>query len=292
LQAIAPLQALTTRVGGLPTRYLAAGDGPPVVLVHGVGESAFDWRGAMAHLSRARRVYAPDMPAVGGTGRPATGAATGDFSPAYHARFLGAFLDALGIERAAAVVGASLHGHCVLRFALSEPRRASAVGVVGGTGLGREVNPLTLPTVLPGWGELATGWAKTPSGAAQRAWGRVPLLFAHPSRVPEGWICEQVRLARLAGFLEAQLAAARSQFGPFGQRETVLDDLPGLPMPVLLVWGGRDRVLPVRHARDAAARLRKGRLEILPDCGHAAWLERPERFAGLLDGFLDEPERV
>jgi pimeloyl-ACP methyl ester carboxylesterase len=286
------LQALTTRVGGLPTRYLAAGDGPPVVLVHGVGESAFDWRGAMAHLSRARRVYAPDLPLVGGTGRPATAAATGDFSPAYHARFLGAFLDALGIERAAAVIGASLHGHSVLRFALSQPHRASAVGVVGGTGLGREVNPLTLPTVLPGWGELATGWAKTPLGAAQRAWGRVPLHFADPSRVPEGWICEQARLARLAGFLEAQLAAARSQFGPCGQRETVLDDLPGLAMPILLVWGGRDRVLPVRHARDAAARLRKGRLEILPDCGHAAWLERPERFAGLLDGFLDEPERV
>ena len=120
------MQALTTHVGGLPTRYLAAGEGPPVVLVHGVGESAFDWRGAMAHLSRARRVYAPDMPTVGGTSRPATGAAmgaatgaaTGDFSPAYHARFLGAFLDALGIERAAAVVGASLHGHSVLRFAL------------------------------------------------------------------------------------------------------------------------------------------------------------------------------
>ena len=88
------MQALTTHVGGLPTRYLAAGEGPPVVLVHGVGESAFDWHGAMAHLSRARRVYAPDLPAVGGTGRPATGAAmgaamsaaTGDFSPAYHAR--------------------------------------------------------------------------------------------------------------------------------------------------------------------------------------------------------------
>jgi len=235
-------------------------------------------------LSRTRRVYAPDLPAVGGTAEPPTAA---DYSPAFHAGFLAALLDALGIERAG-MVGASLHGHSVLRLALSEPARVSALGVVGSTGLGREFNPMTLPTVLPGYGESAVGWAKTPLGAAQRAWGRVPLLFAEPRRVPAGWIAEQIRLAQLPGFLEAQLAATRAQFGPSGQRVVLLDKLPRLAVPTLVVWGERDRILPVHHARDAAARLERGRLAIIPDCGHAAWLERPGRFAEILGGFLDE----
>ncbi len=279
------LEELTIDVGGLTTRCLVAGEGPPVVLVHGVGVSNLDWRWVMPTLSRTRRVYAPNLPAVSGTARPLTA----DYSPAYYARFLAAFLDALGLERAV-VVGTSLHGHSVLRLALSEPARVSAVGVVGSTGLGRTFNPLSQPTVLPGYGELAISWAKTPSGAVQRAWGRVPLLFAHPGRVPPEWIAEQVRLAQLPGFLKVQLATTRAQFSPLGQRVVVLEELPRLTVPTLVVWGACDRILPVYHARDAVARLKRGRLAIIPDCGHVAWLEQPERFAEILSKFLDEQE--
>jgi len=223
---------LTIDVGGLATRYLVAGEGPPVVLVHGAGESNLDWSWVMPALSRTRRVYAPNLPAVDGTAEPPTA----DYSPAFYARFLAAFLDALGIERAG-VVGASLHGHSVLRLALQEPARVSALGLAGSTGLGWEVNPLTLPTVFPGYGDLAVGWAKTPVGAAQRAWGRVALLFAEPRRVPPGWIAEQIRLAQLPRFLEVQLATTRAQFCPSGQRAVVLGELPRLRMPTLVVWG-------------------------------------------------------
>ena len=282
----AGFEELTIDVGGLTTRYLVAGEGPPVVLVHGVGVSNLDWRWLMPALSRTRRVYAPNLPAVGGTTKPPTA----DYSPAFYARFVVAFLDALGIERAA-VVGTSLHGHSVLRLALSEPGRVSALGVVGSTGLGRTFNPFTQPTVLPGYGELALGWAKTPSGAVQRAWGRVPLLFAHPQRVPPGWIAEQIRLAQLPGFLEVQMATTRAQFSPLGQqRAVVLGELPRLRVPTLVVWGACDRILPVHHARDAVARLKRGRLAIIPDCGHVAWLEQPGHFAQILSKFLGEQE--
>jgi pimeloyl-ACP methyl ester carboxylesterase len=281
----AGLEEFTVDVNGLTTRYLVAGEGPPAVLVHGVGESNFDWRWVMPALSRTRRLYAPNLPAVGGTARPPSA----DYSPAFYAGFLAAFLDALGLERAA-VVGTSLHGHSVLRLALSEPARVSAVGVVGSTGLGRAVNPITLPTVLPGYGELAIGWAKTPLGAVQRAWGRVPLLFARPWRVPPGWIAEQIRLAQLPGFLEVQLATTRAQFGPLGQRVVALDELPRLRVPTLIVWGARDRIFPVYQGRNAVARLKRGRLATIPDCGHVVWLEQPERFAQILGKFLDEQE--
>ena len=68
----------------------------------------------------------------------------------------------------------------------------------------------------------------------------------------------------------------------------LLDDLPRLAVPTLVVWEERDRILPVHHARDAVDRLERGRLAIIPDCGHTAWLERPGRFAEILGGFLDE----
>lgn len=183
----AGLEEFTIDVDGLTTRYLAAGEGPPIVLVHGVGESNVDWRWVMPALSRARRVYAPNLPAVGGTAEPTTA----DYSPAFHAGFLAAFLDALGIGRAG-VIGASLHGHSVLRLALSEPARVSAVGVVGSTGLGREFNPLTLPTVLPGYGESAVGWAQTPPG-------RGPAGVGAGAAALRGALARAARMDRRAG---------------------------------------------------------------------------------------------
>jgi pimeloyl-ACP methyl ester carboxylesterase len=73
-----------------------------------------------------------------------------------------------------------------------------------------------------------------------------------------------------------------------GQREVLLDRLPRLEMPTLILWGARDRVVPLNQARDAATRLRRGSLELVPDCGHLPHVERPDRLAAILDKFLGE----
>ena len=118
-------------VDGLPTRYLRAGTaGPPLVLLHGVGDNALDWQWVMPTLARTRRVYALDLPGSGGSINPDI-----DYSPAFFTQFLSAFLDALEIERTA-VVGNSLGGLVSLRLALSEPSRVSALGLVASAGLG------------------------------------------------------------------------------------------------------------------------------------------------------------
>jgi pimeloyl-ACP methyl ester carboxylesterase len=190
------------------------------------------------------------------------------------------------------VVGNSLGGLVGLRLALSEPERVAALGLVAAAGLGRRVSPALRSLSVPGYGRLATAWGKTRPGAAQRALGRAGLVFASPRRAPREWLKEQYRLARVPGFLQAQLATVRAQVGIRGQREVLVERLPGLRVPALVVWGTRDRVLPASQARGAAARLRGGRLELLPDCGHLPQVEQPERFAPALNRFLRTSEEA
>jgi pimeloyl-ACP methyl ester carboxylesterase len=176
-------------------------------MLHGVGDNALDWQWVMPALSRTHSVYAPDLPGSGGSAGP-----NADYSPAFFTGFAAAFLDTLGIDRAA-VLGSSLGGLVGLRLALSQPERVTALGLVSSAGLGREITYALRSLALPGYGRLAVAWGKRPPGAAQRALGRATLLFARPRGIPLDWLKEQYRLARLPGFVEAQLATVRAQVG-------------------------------------------------------------------------------
>ena len=269
-------------VDGLPTRYLTAGTGPPLVLLHGAGDNALDWRWVMPALAATHRVYAPDLPGSPDSARPAA-----DYSPGFFERFVAGFLDALDIERAA-MVGNSLGGLVALRLALSAPARVTALVLVDSAGLGRAVNPVFTSVNVPGLSEAAMPLWRTPIGAYQRAWGRAALLFARPGSVPREWLAEQRRLALSPGYLEAHLTALRAQVSPGGQREVLVDQLSLLKVPTLVVWGARDRVFPESQARDAAARLHEGSLAVIPDCGHMPHVECPDLFVAALDEFFGE----
>jgi pimeloyl-ACP methyl ester carboxylesterase len=145
------------KVSGRPARYLAAGLGPPLVLLHGTGTNRREWGWALPILARGRSVYAPDLPGFGGDG-PAN-----DASPEHSAEFVAGFADALGLGRAA-VAGNSFGGLVALRLALSEPARVSALCLADSAGLGREVNPALVAPTAPGVGELTVLWCKSPVG--------------------------------------------------------------------------------------------------------------------------------
>ena len=275
------VEAQPVEIDGLPIRYLAAGEGPPLVLLHGAGDNSLDWRWVIPDLAATHRVYAPDLPGSPDSARPDAA-----YSPAFFERFAVGFLDALGIGRAT-FVGNSLGGLIALRLALSEPARVTALILVDSAGLGSAVNPAFTSVNVPLLGEAAMPFWRTRSGAYQRAWGRTALLFTHPPRsVPREWLAEQCRLARLPGYLEAHLTALRALVGPFGQREVMVDRLGLLETPTLVVWGERDRVFPRSQAKRSVARLRDGSLALIPDCGHIPHVECPDRFLGALDGFL------
>src|ERR671932_1977557 len=138
-------------VEGHEVRYLTAGEGPPLVLLHGVGTSSGEWSWVLPDLARNHRVYTIDLPGYDGSYEPP------DYSPAYTAQFVSSFLDAVGVERAV-VVGNSFGGLVALRLALSEPERVSALVLVDSAGLGHAVSPALTALTLPGWGELARAW--------------------------------------------------------------------------------------------------------------------------------------
>jgi pimeloyl-ACP methyl ester carboxylesterase len=279
--SVTGVQEQTIDVEGLRTRYLTAGDdgGPPLVLLHGVGTSASEWSWVLPALALNHRVYAVDLPGYDGSYEPP------DYAPAFTATFIGSFLDAVGVE-SAVVVGNSFGGLSALHLALSEPARVSALVLSDSAGLDQAVNPALATISFPRTGQLVTVLAKTRPGAAQRAFGRALLMFARPWQIPSKWLKDQYRLAQLPNFIEATLATLRSTVGPSGQREVLLDELPRLQMPTLIVWGIEDRVLPYWQAQDALTRLKKGSLELIPNCGHLPHVEQPERFVSILDGFL------
>jgi pimeloyl-ACP methyl ester carboxylesterase len=268
-------------VKGLPIRYLTAGTGPPLVLLHGAGDNALDWHWVMPTLAATHRVYAPDLPGSPDSARPAA-----DYSPAFFERFVTAVVDALGIGPAT-FVGNSLGGLIALRLALSEPARVTALVLVDSAGLGRAVNPAFTSVNVPGLSEAAIPFWRTPVGACQRAWGRTALLFAHPpGTVPREWLAEQCRLALSPGYLEAHMTVLRALVSPLGQREVLVDRLPSLKIPTLVVWGARDRVFPESQAREAVARLPQGSLAFMPECGHMPHVECPDRFLAALGEFI------
>ena len=249
------------------------------MLLHGVGTSAAEWRWVLPALARNHLVYAVDLPGYDGSSEPS------DYSPAFTARFIGAFLDAVGVERAV-VVGNSFGGLVALHLALSDPGRVYALVLADSAGLGQAVNLGIVGLTLPGSGQLVAAWESTPPGAFQRAFRRALLMFARPWQIPPMWLAGQYKVAQVRNFTQTTLQSLRTAVGVMGQREVLLDRLPSLQMPTLVVWGIEDRVIPCWQANAAIARLEKGTLKLISDCGHLPHVEQPERFVSILNEFI------
>jgi pimeloyl-ACP methyl ester carboxylesterase len=271
------------RVDGVDLQYLEAGSGPPLLLLHGHEQSATSWRWVIPVLARTHRVLAMSLPGHGESSPAVGGYAPGrDLAP-----LVADFLDTLGVG-SLHVVGNSVGGAVALRLALADPARVRTLTLVDSAGLGRDVNPLLALDTLPFIGELAIMISRMPGGDVGRTSMSTAMLFAQPSRVPAEFFTEQHALGRRPGQLEASTAMARALFNVSGQREVLLDQLPTLTMPTLVIWGERDYVLPVSQAQAAVDRLPDGRLALFADCGHLPHVECADRFATVLSEWLAE----
>ncbi|HKE75989.1 MAG TPA: alpha/beta hydrolase [Acidimicrobiales bacterium] len=264
------------------------GEGPPLLLLHGIGDSSACWLPVLADLARDHTVIAPDLLGHGGSAKPRA-----DYTVAAYANGMRDLLDVLDIDRVTAI-GHSLGGGVAAQFAYQFPDRCERLVLVATGGVGREVTPLLrlaaapLPEALlapAGWplvlpvvqGALALAAALGCDLARDRA-HVVRLLAGLPQ----------------AGARSAFVRTLRSAVDWRGQFVTMLDRsylTAGLPR--LLVWGDRDAVVPVEHAHRAAAAMPGARLELFPGAGHFPHHHDPARFAALVREFVatTEPAR-
>jgi pimeloyl-ACP methyl ester carboxylesterase len=269
--------------------YRRAGEGPVLVLVHGIAGSSEQWEPAMRILAERFTVLAPDLLGHGRSAKP-----RGDYSLGAYASGVRDLLLALG-HRAATVVGHSLGGGVAMQFAYQFPERCERLALVSSGGLGSEVHFLLRAATLPGSEYvlplIAHPRLRAAGEAVAGALRRVGLK-AGP---------DLTELARGYGSLsdaEARMAfihSLRAVIDPGGQRVSATDRLYlAEDMPTLIVWGRRDPIIPATHAGVAHRGMPGSRLVLLDDSGHFPQLDDPVGFADVLRDFMEstEPARL
>ncbi len=258
------------------------GVGVPLVLLHGVGSSARNWHDAAAALAAAgRSVVSIDLPGHGdsdGSG--------GDFSLGALASAVRDLLDHLGLDRVV-LVGHSLGGGVALQFQYQYPTRIGGLVLVSSGGLGRETNMVLRLAALPGSGmAIRLVLNERTMSAAHGLRGRARRVLRNPE-----FIADQVmdRIERLASERSRSsfLATLRSVVDHRGQRVSALEKLHlTKSVPVLIVWGRKDAIIPVEHGENAHELLPQSRLVIFDDSGHEPHRRDPQRFADVVREWL------
>jgi 2-hydroxy-6-oxonona-2,4-dienedioate hydrolase len=261
-------------VDGTVTRVLQAGSGDRVVVfVHGLSTRADRWRANLEPLAAAGfRCLAFDLPGHGLAAKPAGF----DYTSPGLAAFLGRLLDRLDVPRCA-LVSTSLGSHIAGWFAVHAPERVSAHLMVDALGL--------VP-IAPANGEGIRRGVRDTSRDGIRA--KLGTVFHDAARhVTEPFVEEEWRINNSPGALPALAAlgdyvADRLNRDLIGERVLACLDRT----PVLLLWGAEDRLVPLSVGQAAAAALPGVTLRVIPDAGHAPYIERADAFEREMLAFL------
>ena len=258
------VRSVYLEAGPYRLRYLESGAGPPLVLVHGLGSNAMqDWGRLVARLGRSYHVYAPDLPGFGRSERP--GAA--DYGIPLQVEAVRAFMAAVGVSRAR-VAGNSMGGWIVARLAGEHPELVERLVVVAPAGMRPDAAaPIPAEVLLPhdeeGVRRLVAAVRHKPPALP---WFLARDILAR--RLREEWIVRRT--------LESMRAGRDWLDGTLGRAD----------MPVLIVWGKQDRLIPLAYAAPLQAEFPNARLEVLDGCGHVPMVDCPEAFDRELTAFL------
>jgi pimeloyl-ACP methyl ester carboxylesterase len=274
-----------TTIHGHRVAYRLAGSGPPIVLIHGITASSAVWESVGPELARHHTVLAPDLLGHGHSAKP-----RGDYS-------MGAFASgirdlALSLELGpATVVGHSLGGGVAMQFSYQFPQRTARLALVSSGGLGRRVHGLLRAATFPGSELVLPLLAGRPVLAAGRAvgrgLGRVGLQLGN----------DATEMARGHASLEdpesrtAFIQTLRASVDVTGQRVQAVDRLYlAGELPLLIVWGARDRIIPVAHGYRAHELVPASRFEVFESSGHFPYLDEPRRFVATLEDWIATTE--
>jgi pimeloyl-ACP methyl ester carboxylesterase len=278
------VEAKTAQVHGRTVSYAEAGSGELLVLIHGMAGTAEVWSPVIEPLGLRHHVIAPDFP---GHGLSAPGG--GDYSLGSLASGLRDLLLTLGQERAT-LVGHSLGGGVAMQFTYQFPEMVERLVLVSSGGLGPDVSPVLRAAALPG----ADLFISATAGIGQRVGSTMGRGLGLLGMRPSADVAEVARgYASLSDpeRRKAFLATLRAVVGTEGQRVAALDRLYlAEALPLLILWGERDPIIPVSHAEEAHRELPNSRLEIFEDTGHMPQCEQSGRFIAAIERFLAETE--
>jgi pyruvate dehydrogenase E2 component (dihydrolipoamide acetyltransferase) len=239
---------------GLRLRYLALGgdDSVPILLLHGFGADLNTWMFTQPALAEGRQVIALDLPGHGGSAKQVDHADAESL-----AAIVEDALNALGIQRLH-LVGHSMGGGIAISFALRQPERAATLTLISSAALGPEINAAFIDGFL--------------RAARRREAVEVLKLLVHdPALVSRTMIEDVLRYKRLDGVPEALAAFAEEWFPDGRQRVALSDAVAALKLPVQIIWGRDDRIIPAAHAEGLASHLP---VHILEQTGHLPHMEK------------------
>ena len=268
-----------TSIDGLELRYRVTGEGPPILLLHGIGRSLEDWDEQHELLSAHHRVISIDMPGFAYSDRRA-----GAANLAKLAGVLAPFLDSLGVTGALPVVGNSLGGAVAMTFAVAHPERVSNLVLVDSAGFGQGVTvALRLLAVTPVGIALTKPNPKNSTRAAESIF--YDKKFATADRIQRSYALS-LRPGHVKTLLDlahelGTIRGVRPQW-----RESLLASLRTLAIPTLVMWGDHDHVLPFPQLDAAIAALPGAERHAFPRTGHMPQIEQSEEFASVVQEFL------
>jgi len=261
--------------------YVDSGSGPVVLFIHGILGSRGQWVHLVDQVDDDHRVLVPDLFGHGDSAKP-----TGDYSLSAHAATLRDLLTHLGIERVT-LVGHSLGGGIAMQFYYLFPDMVERLVLVASGGLGREVNLVLRSATLPGAEQVLSLIASEPVLDKVQAVGRGARKVGWRPGADIGAIWRGFTSLGDRESRRAFLATTRAVIDLGGQSISAHDHLQGVaPVPTMIVWGSKDRMIPAWHALSAQRSVPDCRVELFEGAGHFPHLDDPDRFAQVLREFM------
>lgn len=265
--------------------YLSGGEGPVLLLLHGIASTSDSFREVLPWLAQRFTVIAPDLLGHGESAKP-----RGDYSLGAYASGIRDLMVALGHDRAT-FVGHSLGGGVAMQLAYQFPERCERLVLVSSGGLGREVHVLLRAAALPG-AEYVLPVLVAPG--LLRAGAAIGTFLGRLGLQPGPDLAEFARGYGSLGDIEARQAFIQTLRGviePGGQRVSARDRLYlAAEMPSLIIWGERDHIIPATHGRDAHAEMPGSYYLEIPGAGHFPQLDRPRAFVEAIISFIESTE--
>lgn len=274
-------------IHGYRRAFRVAGSGPAILLIHGIGDNSTTWSSVQSTLAQRFTVIAPDLLGHGKSDKPRA-----DYSVAAYANGMRDLLSVLDIERVT-VVGHSLGGGVAMQFAYQFPQLVDRLILVGAGGVTKDVNFALRIASLP-MGSEALALLRLPLVLpALQMMGRAAGLAIGSTGLGRD-IPEMLRILEDLPEPTASSAFARTLRAVVdwrGQVVTMLDRCYLTEsVPVQLIWGSHDSVIPVSHARLAHAAMPGSQLEIFERSGHFPFHDDPDRFVEIVERFIDSTE--